>query len=460
MKKISFLSLLMAMMLLLGCGTTEISFGDVTTTGDAQTTTDTTINSNSTTTANGVVITTTASKASANHHNSTSSQKTTTTTEFVIQSTVTTFKRVNPERSAKETAELINNRLSSPATKIASEKSMVWDPQNEGDWKMSQHASVAVLNGKVYVTWSNARVHEDDCGQRIMYSYTSDFKTWSKPKVLPGGETEIGQYAEVVKMNGFMHSYNGTLYSSFSSSEWLPENMLGPNTRPQGDAPRVNNKLYLVSTKDGVNWKKEEGGSALSSMGTMVTNRFFNIGSSSTIPYTDDPTGLTGWQSASISSSFENIKKEYGISLICEGSYYQTADGIIRAMWRTDCNYILMSESYNNGVTFTRPYMTKFTNGYSMFKFGYLPDNRIFCIYNPTGRDRLPLSIVLSEDGINFTKEYTIRDEPFTMKYSGIGKGGHYSYPTYCIDGDYMYIAYVLQKEAVEVTRIKISDLK
>ena len=293
-----------------------------------------------------------------------------------------------------------------------------------------------------------------------MYSYSSDFKNWSTPQTMPNGETEIGQYAEVVKMNGFMHTYNGTLYSSFSSSEWLPEDMLGPNVRPAGDAPRVNYKSYLMSTKDGINWKKEESGAALSSMGTMVTNRFFNVGSSNSIPYTDDPTGISGWQSGAIAASFESIKKEYGISLICEGSYYQTADGIIRAMWRTDCDYILMAESYNNGVTFTRPYMTKFTNGYSMFKFGYLPDKRIFCIYNPTGRDRLPLSIVLSEDGINFNKEYILRDEPIVKQYSGIGKGGHYSYPSYCIDGEYMYIGYATQKEGVEVTRIKISDLK
>ena len=360
------------------------------------------------------------------------------------------------------TADMINNRLSTPATKIASEKSIVWCPQSSADWTMSQHASVAVLNGKVYVTWSNARTHEDDCGQRVMYSYTSDFKTWSEPQVLPYGQTEMGQYTEAVKMNGFMHSYNGTLYASFSSSEWLLEDLTNtdPMERPLTNTTRINHKLFMVSTTDGVNWKLEPGGSAISSMGTMVTNRFFNVGSSNTIPYTDDPTGLTGWRSGTIAASFDSIKEEYGISLICEGAAYQTADGVIRAMWRTDSDYILMAESYDNGLTFTRPYMTQFTNGYSMFKFGYLPDNRIFCIYNPTGRERLPLSIVLSEDGINFNKEYTVRDEPYTKQYPGIGKGGHYSYPSYCVDGDYLYIAYALQKEAIEVTRIKISDLK
>lgn len=357
-------------------------------------------------------------------------------------------------------ADMINNRLSTPATKIASEKVMVFYPKDKNDWTMSQHVSVGVLNGKVYVTWSNARIHEDDCGQRILYSYSSDFKNWSTPQPIPYGDTEMGQYTEAVKMNGFMHTYNGTLYSSFSSSEWLPEDLSAPNERPLTNTPRVNYKLIMMSTKDGINWTKEEGGSALSSMGTMVTNRFFNVGSSDYIPYTDDPTGLTGWRSASIAATFESVKQQYGLSLICEGTYYQTPDGVIRALWRTDKKYALMAESYDNGDSFTRPQMTEFTHGYSMFKFGYLPDGRIFCIYTPEGRQRLPLSIALSEDGINFNKQYTIRDEEQTMQYSGIGKGGHYNYPSYCIDGDYMYIGYATQKEGVEVTRIKISDLK
>ncbi|MBR2338326.1 MAG: exo-alpha-sialidase [Clostridia bacterium] len=442
----------MAMMLLAGCGQTD-STATTTAGGEATTTTDAAE-------TDTVTTTTISSKSSNQSQKPTSSKVTTTTTEFVIENTVTTFKRINPERSAKETAQLINNNLSAPATKIASEKSLVWYPKSADEWTYSHHVSVAVFKGKVYVTWSNGRVNEDDCGQRIMYSYSSDFKTWSTPKTLPFGQTEVGQYAEVVKLNGYLYTHGGKLYASFGSSEYLPDNMMGPNVRPYQDEPRVNYESYLISTTDGVNWTREIGGVGISRPPSLVTKRCFNIGSEGTLSFTDDPSGRTGWDSGAVSGNMENIKKEYGISLICEGTSYQTADGIVRAMWRTDCDYILMAESYNNGVTFTRPYMTKFKNGYSMFVFGHLNDGRTFCIYNPTGRERNPLSIVLSEDGINFNKEYTLRDETQWQQFTGLWKGGDYGYPKYFIDGDYMYIAYSIEKEGVEVTRIKISDLK
>ena len=71
---------------------------------------------------------------------------------------------------------------------------------------------------------------------------------------------------------------------------------------------------------------------------------------------------------------------------------------------------------------------------------------------------RVPL--LVSKDGYNFKKGYVLRDERYTLQQEGWSKGGEYGYQEVMIHGDYMYIACSRYKEVVELTWVKMSDIK
>ena len=66
----------------------------------------------------------------------------------------------------------------------------------------------------------------------------------------------------------------------------------------------------------------------------------------------------------------------------------------------------------------------------------------------------------MSKDGYTFTHGYTLRDEVREKQQEGWSKGGEYGYPEVLIHGEYMYIVTSRLKEVVEVTRIKLSNIK
>ena len=67
--------------------------------------------------------------------------------------------------------------------------------------------------------------------------------------------------------------------------------------------------------------------------------------------------------------------------------------------------------------------------------------------------------LCVSEDGENFDRHYTLRDEPYTKKYPGLYKGGVYGYPVSLVHDGYLYVIYSKHKEAIEVTRVALSDI-
>lgn len=98
-----------------------------------------------------------------------------------------------------------------------------------------------------------------------------------------------------------------------------------------------------------------------------------------------------------------------------------------------------------------------------MWKFGELPDGRIYGVGTSgnasSGRDKLELW--LSDDGINFDTCYIIRDEKDSQQRKpGWAKGGLYGYPSVQIRDGYLHVLYSRHKEYMEVSRVKLSDIK
>jgi predicted neuraminidase len=346
------------------------------------------------------------------------------------------------------------------ATRPKVESVLIYQPTTE--WTYSHHQSITFFKGRFYAIWSNGRQDEDAPGQRVLMASSADFKTWTTPKPLVDSVTENG-VERVLTAAGF-HQHDGTLVAYFGN--------YGPN--------KETTRLQAATTTDGEHWSapREMGVPVNPNHGPQRTasGRLIIAGNIS-FPYTDDPTGLAGWKMTGIypqsmaatikddpASFWEVATAQRWPVALCEGSFYQTDDGVLHMLLRNTgkhyARHLWLTESRDNGVTWSEPVLTDFSDTNAKFHFGRLPDGRFYYIGNPIGGGRTPLALSLSRDGVRFDRHFILGDTHYERRKPGEAKGGEYGYPHSLIHDGYLYVIVSRQKEAVEVLRVALSELK
>lgn len=340
------------------------------------------------------------------------------------------------------------------------ERSMIYSPEKE--WLYNHHPSIIRSKDQFLAIWSNGFKDEDSPGQRVVYATSKDFKHWSPIKVLaaPG---KVNDTLTVLTAAG-LYQFNGTLVAYY-----------GEYTHH-----RQNTRLWAKTSTDGVNWSApidlhiplipNHGPQATRSGRLIISGNFL-------FPYTDDKRGIAGWKLSSFypdslykqdnPATFYAPAAKLGLPPLCEGSFYQTDDGILHMLLRVTGKgwkgRLWLTESDDNGQTWRKPVETDFSDNDSKFHFGTLPDKRFYYVGIPDTLhhyDRNPLVLSLSKNGKQFNKDYIIANELYHLKQEGLWKGGQYGYPVTMIYNGEMYVIVSRQKESVEVLRFKLNQLK
>ncbi|MBE7175896.1 MAG: exo-alpha-sialidase [Mucilaginibacter polytrichastri] len=345
-----------------------------------------------------------------------------------------------------------------PRLKI--ERTMIFSPETE--WLYSHHASVTSFKGKLYAIWSNGMKDEDNPGQRVVISSSKDFKHWSAPKpiALP---SKTNDTLNVLTAAGF-HVYKNTLTVYY-----------GEYTKH-----KQNTHLWAITSTDGEHWSAPKdmhvpvnpnhGPQAIKGGRLIISGNF-------TFPYTDDPAGLSGWKMSSFypanlykednPSTFYKPAEESGYPPLCEGSFFQTKDEKLHMLMRVTGKgwkgKLWLTESSDRGASWSKPVETQFSDNDSKFHFGQLPDGRFYYVGIPDTLhhyDRNPLVLSLSKDGKVFDCDFVIADELYTLKKEGLWKGGQYGYPHTLVKDGWVYVIISRQKEAIEVLRFKLDQVR
>jgi hypothetical protein len=189
-------------------------------------------------------------------------------------------------------------------------------------------------------------------------------------------------------------------------------------------------------------------------------------------PWTDDPGGLEGWTTAGIpglphdyyddSEGFHYGRWHRGEAFdCCEGSFFQTDDGIVHMMIRTSEDVLAVSESRDDGESWSDPALTEYTDCRCRGHFGRLPDGRFFGLSCPNpDRGRTPMVLATSEDGVVFDRHFVLGGEPnVPPRMPGFHKSGRYGYPVLCASADRGFVIHSITKEDIAVGRFSLADI-
>ena len=107
--------------------------------------------------------------------------------------------------------------------------------------------------------------------------------------------------------------------------------------------------------------------------------------------------------------------------------------------------FIYRSVSVDDGQTWSTPYKTTLPNNNSGIEATVLQSGNFAMVYNPTNKDRNPLSISLSEDE-GITWKFTRN-----LEYSKSNKEVEFSYPTLLQDeSGHIHVTYTYNRATVK----------
>ena len=303
---------------------------------------------------------------------------------------------------------------------------------------------------------------EDSPGQRVVFSVSDDFEHWSAPAIVAEPSKAANGIQNVLTAAG-LYQFNGTLVAYYGAYE----------------KNRTHTKLWAKTSTDGRHWSKpiDMHIPLIPNYGPEeIKNGRLIISGNFSFPYTEDPTGLSGWKMTCFypdslytqdnEATFYKPAEKLGLPPLCEGSFFQTDDNVIHMLLRVTGKgwkgKLWLTESRDNGSSWSRPVETAFTDNDSKFHFGRLPDKRYYYVGIPDTvhhYERNPLVLAISTNGRSFDRQYIIADEPYRLKTKGLYKGGQYGYPHTLVWKGYMYVIISRQKEAIEVIRFKRDQL-
>ncbi|MHB9025102.1 MAG: exo-alpha-sialidase [Armatimonadota bacterium] len=369
----------------------------------------------------------------------------------------------------------ITNQLGSPnRPALPVERTWLYRPARA--WMYAHHPHLTWFNGRYYAMWSNGRRDEDAPGQRVLLATSADGLAWSVPKPLL--DSQPGEFAEAVLTAAGFHQHAGQLVAYAGSYEYDQSALMPDGARRPADAGHLRTRLLALTTTDGKIWSepRDLGLPVVPNHGPQPTasGRLIISGNIS-FPYTDDPSGLTGWRMTGLyppelageivddSESIWSLKERLGWPVgLSEGSFYQTGDGVLHMLLRSHTERLWVSESRDDGATWSAPEPTDFSDNVSKFHLGRLLDGRFYHVGCPDPEPRwarTPLVLSLSADGRRFDRAYILADTPYSQRRAGYAKGGEYGYPHTLVRDGCLYIIVSRQKEAVEVLRVKLDKI-
>ena len=331
-------------------------------------------------------------------------------------------------------------------------------------------AHIAWQDGLFHATWSNQRYDEDAAGERVLYASSPDGLKWSAPRELVPSlspETPWG-YAGVYSASLDFVSYDGRLFGSGFTSEILAWESMDREKRSRVRTDECvfpvyggRIRVYREIKSDG-------------SFGRLFSPEREKLPKELLCPVFSQAAVEPGFTLPPPAWGTGDVLTKYPKRRLNEPTAWKRADGTFVMLLRDDSNSFRKWLSLSaDGWKWSCPCVTDIYDARSASCAATLDDGTVLLITNPRGkgindpvlgwRDRDPLTISISRDGLHFGSTHTVKEGyhrfKVDLKTGPRGRGGSAAYPSVLVKNGYCYVIYSLGKEDIGLTRIPLAAL-
>ena len=314
---------------------------------------------------------------------------------------------------------------------------------------VNQHNYLAHFGGKFWVMWSDGPGIEDRVGQRVKFATSGDGLRWTTPRFLTPAPPRSGPtspwYGQRTDRGlryisrGFWQR-DGELLALASLDE--AAGFFGPSLALHGFRLDPTGESWTpagVVCRDAINNFPPE---RLPNGQWMMSRRrhsYREVGVDFLVGGVD---AIDRWTSFPVLGSNTELSAE-------EPHWWTLPDGRLAAVFRDGRRrgFLYRSLSIDSGRIWTLPVRTNFPDATSKFSGLRLADGRYVLVSNPNPKQRDPLTISISDDGLVF----------HSMAY--LVGGRWVDYPHVIEHDGHLFIAFAGGKQTVEVLRVRIADL-
>ena len=145
-----------------------------------------------------------------------------------------------------------------------------------------------------------------------------------------------------------------------------------------------------------------------------------------------------------------------------EPTWYSTDDGFVHMIARDNSHSgrLIRVLSEDGGTTWSTPVLTNYPDATSKNFTGRLSNGAYFLINNPSPENRYPLAISFSHDGWTFSNSVAIRKDAPPIRFKAETSRKGFQSPHAIEYGGSLWVIYSTNKEDIEISEFKISDLE
>jgi hypothetical protein len=314
---------------------------------------------------------------------------------------------------------------------------------------VNQHNYLVFYEGKYWVMWSDGPGVEDRVGQRVKFATSLDCLHWTQHQFLTPEPPESGEGTEFYGQRtdkgfrwisrGFWQR-EGELLALASLDE--AAGFFGPSLtlhafqlNPEAESWEDLGVIYDNAINNFPPKKIPSGE-------WMMSRRPYDYKEKEVHFLVGGVKAIDQWESFPVLGSSSELAAE-------EPLWWLLPDDNLMALFRDNrkSGYLYRSFSTDNGRTWSNPTQTNFPDATSKLHGIRLSDGRYVLVSNANPRQRDPLTLSISDDGIVFNK----------MSY--LVGGRRVDYPHVMEHNGYLIVAFSGGKQSVEVLKIKLSDL-
>ena len=330
-------------------------------------------------------------------------------------------------------------------------------------WTYQHHPDIAAWHGRLYVGWNSCERDEDTWPSRELYSSSTDGKEWAKPaELFPQGVSTPLRIYFFLAPNGRMLIIAGLRVSQERTSERTK----GPLVVRELRADHTLGEVFTLRApaKTVTNQPPRYGTSRepefVSACQQLLADRVFLLQQD----YGNllDPAQRMKWNDPKNWEGNAQLKKDadkFGKAMC----FFERKDGAYVGVGKN--RWVTISR--DGGQTWTQPVRPEsLVSGMGKVWGQKTSDGRYALIYNPDLKNRWPLAMLTSDDGITFREPHAVHGELPAKRYEGLYKDPGASYHRglcqWNNDGswkdDALWLVYSLNKEEIRVIRVPVGS--